>query len=499
MLRIHNNNHINFSNSMKRLFLFVITIMAMWQTATAKFSSVSPSGHTLYYEVFGTHVRVTSSGEDGYWSTPPIGDLIIPDSVTNNGTTYDVKGIGYRAFFYCNGLTSISIPLTVTYIEAFAFYECTSLTTIYFTGSIEQWCNIGRDNGGHGNGYFYVPYRLYIGNVEIEHLVIPNGISQIKKLSFNKCISLLSATIPESITSIGGGAFSGCTNLTTVNFNPNNLMEGGFGSCSSLATLNIGDNVKNIPNDAFRNCSMLTSIIIPDSVTHIGDYAFKNCNHCTNITLGKNLQYIGQGSFDQCDQVQIVTSKSEIPPTLYGSSSIAGNMLYIPCGSSSAYSLTAYWTIFFPDRFEEKLMYSLIATSSDASMGYVQIVTQPSCVNLEAEIVATPYQNYRFDHWSDGNTNNPRYIVMLQDTLIQAIFVEDSDTGIDDINPNVCTVYSQGKKIIIETDKSDEITIYNVCGKKIDSGRKKTFRVPSTGTYLVKIGNHPARKIVVLG
>ncbi len=484
---------------MKRLFLFVIATMAMWQTATAKFSSVSPSGHTLYYEVFGNGVYVTSYGEDGYWSTPPVGDLIIPDSVTNNGTTYHVRGIGNRAFFYCNGLTSITIPHTVTHIKNQAFYECTSLTTVYFTGSIEQWCcNIVRDT----DGAFYVPYRLYIGNVEVENLVIPNGISEIQSSSFYKCTSLLSVTIPESITCTGTGVFSCCTNLTTVNFNPNNCISVGggiFGGCSSLTTLNIGDNVKNIPNNAFRGCQMLTSIIIPDSVTQIGDYAFQNCNHCTTITLGKSLQYIGQGSFNQCDQVQIVTSKSEIPPTLYGSSSITGNMLYIPCGSSSAYSLTAYWTIFFPDRFEEKLMYSLIATSSDASMGYVQIVTQPSCVNLEAEIVATPYQNYRFDHWSDGNTNNPRYIVMLQDTLIQAIFVEDSDTGIDDINPNVCTVYSQGKKIIIETDKSDEITIYNVCGKKIDSGRKKTFRVPTTGTYLVKIGNHPARKIVVLG
>lgn len=482
---------------MKHLFLFVISTMAMWQFANAyNFSSVSPSGHTLYYEVCDNFVRVTSQGSDGvYWSARPEGDLIIPDSVTNNGTTYYVRGIEYRAFYYCNGLTSITIPHTLIYIENQAFYMCTSLTTVYFTGTIEQWCNISR----YSDGSLYESYRLYIGNEEVEHLVIPNGTSEIKGLSFNKCISLLSVTIPESITSIGGGAFSGCTNLTTVNFNPSNIIEGNFASCSSLTTLNIGDNVKNIPDNAFRNCNMLTSIIIPDSVTHIGDYAFYGCNHVTSIILGKNLQYIGQGSFSQCDQVQIVTSKSETPPTLYGSGSITGNMLYIPCGSSSSYSMTAYWTIFFPDRFEEKLMYSLSAESSDASMGYVQIVSQPSCDNLEAEIEATPYHNYRFDHWSDGNTDNPRYIVMLQDTIIQAIFVEDSDTGIDDINPNVCTVYSQGKKIIIETDKSDEITIYNVCGKKIDSGRKKSFRVPSTGTYLVKIGNHPARKIVVLG
>ena len=52
-------------------------------------------------------------------------------------------------------------------------------------------------------------------------------------------------------------------------------------------------------------------------------------------------------------------------------------------------------------------------------------------------------------------------------------------TGIDDINPNVCTVYSQGKKIIIETDKSDEITIYNVCGINLSKTNIKADDIDS--------------------
>lgn len=497
---------------MKRLLLFVIALMAMWQTATAyNFSSVSPSGHTLYYNIIGfgtsyvtSNVSITSPGNDGMWYTYPEGDLIIPDSVTNNGITYAVTRIGNRAFFYCNGLTSITIPYTVTTIEDGAFYECTNLATIFYTGSIEQWCNITFSNAGTS---FHVPYRLYIDNVEVENLVIPNGVFEIKDKTFYKCISLLSVTIPESITRIGGNAFTRCSNLTTVNFNPSNCTLMGYNNssnnsifeeCSSLTTLTIGDNVKNIPNNAFRNCRMLTSIIIPDSVTHIGDYAFNNCNHVTNITLGKSLQYIGQSSFGQCSQVQILTSRSETPATLYGAGSIAGNMLYIPCGSSSAYSMTAYWTAFFPDRAEEELMYSLFATSSDASMGHVQIVTQPSCENLEAEIVATPYHNYRFDHWNDGNTDNPRYIVILQDTSIQAVFVEDENAGINGVGLSDFFVYSQGRKIIIETDELDDISIFNVNGKKISGGREKIFLVPSSGVYFVKVGSHPARKVVVI-
>ena len=51
--------------------------------------------------------------------------LIIPTSVTNgNDTKYAVKSIDYEAFADCSGLTSITIPESVTYIGKKAFYGC---------------------------------------------------------------------------------------------------------------------------------------------------------------------------------------------------------------------------------------------------------------------------------------------------------------------------------------------------------------------------------------
>lgn len=41
---------------------------------------------------------------------------------------------------------------------------------------------------------------------------------------------------------------------------------------------------------------------------------------------------------------------------------------------------------------------------------------------MEATISATPKTGYRFTHWSDGNTDNPRTIVLTQDTVLTAIF-----------------------------------------------------------------------------
>ena len=82
------------------------------------FSATAPSGQTLYYSFNGSgRVSVTCpnySSWSGY--AMPTGALTIPDSVTYSGTTYSVTSIGYDAFRSCTGLTSVTIPYSVTYI-----------------------------------------------------------------------------------------------------------------------------------------------------------------------------------------------------------------------------------------------------------------------------------------------------------------------------------------------------------------------------------------------
>ena len=81
----------------------------------------------LYYNITSSDypytVEVTSEvrwGSSNYIS----GNVNIPESVTYSGTTYNVTGIGWGAFFGCNELTSVSIPDSVTSIGASAFYGC---------------------------------------------------------------------------------------------------------------------------------------------------------------------------------------------------------------------------------------------------------------------------------------------------------------------------------------------------------------------------------------
>ena len=92
----------------------------------------------------------------------------IPDGVTS---------IGYRAFSYCDNLTSITIPASVANIGDYAFQNCYGLTTATFEKD-SQLIGIG-------------------------------------SCAFQGCSRLTSITIPESVTSIGQSAFNGC-NFSTV-------------------------------------------------------------------------------------------------------------------------------------------------------------------------------------------------------------------------------------------------------------------------------------------
>ena len=128
---------------MKRLSAIVIALCTMVHTVWAyDFSVVVSSGQTLYFNIDSNTVSVTYPGTSstqyngGY--TRPTGDLVIPSSVTYNGTTYSVTSIGYAAFYSCNSLTSVVIGDSVTSIGNYAFAYCESLTSVTIPDSVES-------------------------------------------------------------------------------------------------------------------------------------------------------------------------------------------------------------------------------------------------------------------------------------------------------------------------------------------------------------------------
>lgn len=73
------------------------------------------------------------------------GEVVIPNAITFDGTTYPVTGIGEAAFMGCNELVTIHIPSSVTSLGANAFYDCKRLTSVYYNLPAEEVTSISEE------------------------------------------------------------------------------------------------------------------------------------------------------------------------------------------------------------------------------------------------------------------------------------------------------------------------------------------------------------------
>lgn len=146
----------------------------------------------------------------------------------------------------------------------------------------------------------------------IQTLEIPS-VSSIRNYAFYYCTSLTSVTIPESVTSIGQGAFENCSSLTSVTI-PKSvpyIIDYTFCDCTSLTSIKIPDSVTSIGRWAFSHCTSLTSIAIPNRVIWIGERAFEFCSSLTSIEMPNSIISIGNWTFTACSSLENVTFEED--------------------------------------------------------------------------------------------------------------------------------------------------------------------------------------------
>ena len=107
--------------------------------------------------------------------------------------------VGDFAFYDCSGLTSLTLPSSVTKIGCYALSNCIGLTSLTLPSSVTE---IGE--------------HAFLNCRGVTNFTIPSGVTKIGGAAFFCCYGLISLTIPSSVTAIGSQAFKACSSLTSI-------------------------------------------------------------------------------------------------------------------------------------------------------------------------------------------------------------------------------------------------------------------------------------------
>lgn len=299
----------------------------------------------IYYTKLsdGFSVQVSNKSTSTYVKSTYTGDVIIPESVTYKGLSYNVTSIGQFAF-YNSEVTSVSLPNGIISIGDRSFAKSASMTS----------CDLPQTVTSIGSAAFS-------GCTSLQKINIPKGVSTLNLETFYGCNSITEVTIPNTVMRIayasttwansGSGAlnassafpcFANCKSLKNVIFEDGDRplsfvdatpgyttstgclyaneifygcpimtlylgrtfedapVKGVFQDFSTLVNVTFGLYVTGIQDYAFQNCRGISKMIIPSNVVKLGNSVFSGCTNLVSVFLGDGISDIPYGTFSKC-------------------------------------------------------------------------------------------------------------------------------------------------------------------------------------------------------
>ena len=429
---------------------------------------------------------VTEIGGGAFCECTGLTSVTIPNSVTSIGGSAfygctgltsvaignRVKCIGYGAFSGCSNLTSVHISdlaawCNITFLSKVDEYYSNPLENahhLYLNGTEIKDLIIPNSITSIGNDAF-------VGCTGLTSVTIPNSVTSIGYWAFFDCIGLSSVTIGKNVTYIGEQAFAYCTGLTSVTCfatTPPDIEFDVFQEidCSQIPLYVPSESINAYKNaytwedfskiraigDAYyivtfkdwdgtvlkiEEVEQGQSATAPtdptrENYTFIGwDKEFSNvqsdlivtAQYTINIhTISTAVNDEARGTVTGDQKAEHLTAVELTATANYGyhfeywesdGKQYTSNPLTVTATDNALY--TAY---FFPNT------YNLNVYSENSSMGAVSAPQQAEYLDV-VTITANAANNFHFVQWNDGNTDNPRTIVVSRDTTFVAEFDYD--------------------------------------------------------------------------
>ena len=428
--------------------------------------------------------------------TPYSGDVVIPASINYFGEDFPVVSIRKSAFWGYSGLTTITLPESVTSIGDRAFSSCVNLEEIIVSANNPVYSSL--------DGVLYNKDKTELLKWPDKKLsvTIPESVTSIGESAFEDCYGLTTITLPESVTSIGDWAFSYCISLTsmTIPESVTSIGVGAFSYCSGLTSMTIPESVTSIGDEAFSYCSGLTSITLPESLTSIGVSTFSDCTGLTSITIPNSVESIGNGAFFRCSGLTTITLPESL--TSIGRNTFSGcsglTTITIPesvtsIGDWAFYDCRGLTTITLPESLTS------IGESAFSYCTGLTTITLPESL--------TSIGDYAFDKLESvtvhavtppeigpntfGNYGIPLYVPAGCKEAYQAAKYWRYFRNIQEMESSVETVLDSGACIYVENhtlhveNVDGDYWVYTITGQLVYAGRAATVSLTDAGVYVV--------------
>ena len=404
----------------------------------------------MYYNArnLGTsHFMNANRGSSPFYntSTPNFTTLMFGDSVRSipvgcfhNRTTIEgtlliqdsVSHIGQDAFYNCDNI--LSINTNARYIGNNSFANCDRLVSVTLGDSVQTL----------GSGAFNGCFRL-------NNVTLGEGITSIGDSAFGGCIRLTNPELPNSLSTIGARAFDGCGDINGKLTFPTSITHIGDSAYNGVGTITEmemkGSTPPTIHAHTFAAVDSLVTVSVPCGAVlnyYITDYweNFPNIVEAPpyRLTVGSNNEVMGTATVTQ------QTTCTNYTATIYAVAQTGYHFLQWNDGiTTNPRSIPMTQDSTFTAIFVVNNSY-ITVHANDSTMGSVS-GTGLYGYNAPVTLTATAYSGYHFLRWSDGNTQNPRYLAAVRDSSFTAIFVSNVSTiTVANANPGMGNVGGSG-------------------------------------------------------